>query len=144
MQFCIYTRLKFCLYFRSVVIPVVISATLMVLSALSGYLSIVQLYLNRFNFYHQEGDEAPSSQINLKSATISFDGTIPLNTEVFEDVTSLTLGVGAASSAACCLLVGRVGGKRLMLLSTSLMAASMFFLTLLSHFSEGTLIGVIL
>ena len=41
------------------------------------------------------------------------------------------MGIGVVASGACAILVGRVGVKRLLLLSASLMAASMFFVSLL-------------
>ena len=126
----------FLIRFRPVVIPMVISATLMSLSALSGYLSITQIYLNRFRIYEESINEE-SYMISTNEATLlkQYESD---NAEYFHvDIISLLLGIGIATSAACGLLVGRVGVKSLLLLSTSIMAAAMFFLSLLSHFSQG-------
>ena len=114
----------------------VISVALMSLTALSGYLSITQIYLNKFRIYEEnrndEAYEIDTNEVYLIKTDESHNmGEFPM------DITSLILGIGIATSAACGLLVGRIGAKRLLLLSSSVMAASMFFLSLLSHFSQG-------
>ena len=114
----------------------VISATLMSLSALSGYLSITQIYLNKFKLYQQNIKEDSYEMIDNEAIILLGDES--QHTEYFYmDITSLILCIGIATSGACGLLVSRVGVKRLLLLSSSVMAASMFFLSLLSHFSQG-------
>ena len=111
----------------------VISATLMSLSALSGYLSLTQIYLNKFRDYEEIWKEK-SYEKTVNNADISdMDDDFDSARNVHMDVTSLILGIGVATSAACALLVGRVGVKTLLLLSSSLMAASMFFLSLFGH-----------
>ena len=115
----------------------VVSATLMSLSALSGYLSLTQIYLNKFKTYEERWKEK-SYEKAVNDADIS-DKADDLDSAGYfhMDVTSLILGIGIATSAACGLIVGRVGVKTLLLLSSSVMAASMFFVSLLSHFSQG-------
>lgn len=116
----------------------VISATLLSLSALSGYLCITQIYLNKFRIYEEiRKEESYGISVNEADLMVNIEeladnvGNFPM------DITSLIFGIGIATSAACGLLVDRVGVKRLLLLSSSVMAASMFFLSLLSHFSQG-------
>ena len=123
--------------FRPIVIPMVISATLMSLSALSGYLSLTQIYLNKFRDYEELWKEKSYEEIVNNADISDMDDDFDSKRNVHMDITSLILGIGVATSAACALLVGRVGVKTLLLLSSSLMAASMFFLSLLSHFSQG-------
>ena len=109
----------------------------MSLSALSGYLSLTQIYLNKFRTYEELWKEK-SYEKTANDAGISDKVDDLVRTGYFHmDITSLILGIGVATSAACGLLVGRVGVKTLLLLSSSVMAASMFFLSLLSHFSQG-------
>ena len=115
----------------------VISATLMSLSALSGYLSLTQIYLNKFRDYEELWKEKSYEKIVNNADISDMDDDFDSKRNVHMDITSLILGIGVATSAACALLVGRVGVKTLLLLSSSLMAASMFFLSLLSHFSQG-------
>ena len=107
----------------------------MSLSALSGYVSISQIYLNKFQMYEDYAND------QMKKSHVEIDEQNVLNSDKSEhkyvDITSLLLGIGVAASAACGLLVGRVGVKSLLLLSASVMAASMFFLSLLFHFSKG-------
>ena len=120
---------------RPVVIPLIIASTLMSLSALSGYVSISQIYLNKFQMYEDYAND------QMKKSHVEIDEQNVLNSDKSEDkymdINSLLLGIGVATSAACGLLVGRVGVKSLLLLSASVMAASMFFLSLLFHFSKG-------
>ena len=114
----------------------VISAALMSLSALSGYLSISQIYLNKFRIY-EESRKEDTYEMGANELYLSRGNESQNVSEFPMDITSLILGIGVTTSAACALLVGRVGVKSLLLLSSSVMAASMFFLSLLSHFSQG-------
>ena len=96
---------------------------------------MTQLYLNKFKLYQQEAQEESPRMIDVQDSR--FNDKSGQDYGNFEDVTSLVLGIGVVASGACAMLVGRVGVKRLLLLSASLMAASMFFVSLLSHFSQG-------
>ena len=107
---------------------------MMSLSALSGYLSISQIYLNKFRIYEES---RKTYEIGINELYLSRNDDSQNVGEFPMDITSLILGIGIATSAACGLLVGRVGVKSLLLLSSSVMAAAMFFLSLLSHFSQG-------
>ena len=106
----------------------------MSLSALSGYISITQIYLNKFQMYEDYARDQIKSDAKIDEENVLDDNKTQHH---YMDITSLLLGIGIATSAACGLLVGRVGVKSLLLLSASVMAASMFFLSLLFHFSKG-------
>ena len=109
----------------------------MSLSALSGYISITQIYLNKFQMYEDYARDQIKSDAKIDEENVLDDNQTQHH---YMDITSLLLGIGIATSAACGLLVGRVGVKSLLLLSASVMAASMFFLSLLFHFSKGRII----
>lgn len=92
---------------RSVLFPVLLSATLMTLTALSGLLPVSFLLISGFELEHRSAH-----------------------------MTGLLLTINVVSPCAALLLVHRVGRKMLILISTSAMTASLLFLALLSHFQD--------
>ena len=109
----------------------------MSLTALSGYISITQIYLNKFQMYEDYARDQIKPDVEIDEENVLDSNNTQHH---YMDITSLLFGIGIATSAACGLLVGRVGVKSLLLLSASVMAASMFFLSLLFHFSNGRII----
>lgn len=106
--------------FRSVLQPWITSVTLLTLTALTGLLNVT--FLLRSNF---------------------LIGLHTYQKVELMDMGYIVAGANVLTPLLVCLLVHKVGHKKFMLLSAGLMAASLLFLTLLSHFQGEKLLEFI-
>lgn len=110
-------------FFRSVLQPLITSITLLTLTSLSGLLNIT--FLLRSNL--QLGQDQVQTTFENGSFHVM-------------DMGYVVAGVNVAAPLLVVALIHKVGQKMFMLASAGLMAASLLFLTLLSHFQNDNLL----
>ena len=116
---------NYCNHFRSVLQPLITAVTIMTLTSLTGLLNIT--FLLRSNFQLGQ-DEVQSSIANISSGGVSL-----------VDMGYVVAGVNVIVPLFTTSLIHRIGQKMFLLVSSGLMAASLLFLTLLSHFQDNNL-----